>query len=83
MICAVGGSGPHSQDGESARPHKNILLLKLPAQVRRGLSFTQSFWGSSDPDGALVFGETVNWSGLEFPPNCYSLQTARRLELES
>ena len=80
--CVVWGSGPHSQDGESASSHRNILLLKCPTPVRRWLSFTQSFRGSSDSGGALVFGETVNWSDLEIYFQLL-LQTPRRLKLES
>ena len=65
MTCMIWGPDVHSQDGESARLYWNILLLKHLNPVWKQLSFTQSFWSSSDPGGALVFGETVNRYILE------------------
>ena len=80
--CAVWGFGLHSQDGESARSLQNILLLKCPIPVQRWLNFIQSFQVSFDPGGALVFGKSVNWSGLEITFQLL-LQTPRRMKLES
>ena len=52
------------QNGDSQNgPQQNMLLLKRPTPVLRGLSFTHFFRDSVEAGGGSVLGWTVNWSG--------------------
>ena len=70
------------QNGDLARPQRNILLLKRPIPVLRRLIFTHSFRGSVKPGGGSVLGWNVNWSGFGFLSQLL-LQASRMLNLDS